>query len=168
MNIKIYQLCLKYLIILSVLLSKTLSAQDLKTDSIALKMHSNAIYGSIGVNLEVLGVAWFTTTLYYERMFQKNAQKSNVSTFLRAGYGGMAGWDETSSYILAQLGLLTGLKKHHLEASIGAVVSLNSYYDIFPVSGNIGYRMQKAQGHFIFRTGLAWPETFYIGIGGSF
>jgi len=33
---------------------------------------------------------------------------------------------------------------------------------------SIGYRMQKPNGHFIFRTGVGWPEALYIDLGVSF
>ena len=59
-------------------------------------------------------------------------------------------------------------EKHHLEVSAGLVKSLDKYYDIFPLSGSIGYRMQKPNGHFIFRTGVGWPEALYIDLGVSF
>lgn len=152
----------------SLLLSIASSAQSVKPDSIESKMFNNAIYGSIGFNMEIIGDAWLTGNVYYERMFQRNAQKSKVSTFLKAGLGSMAYWEGTSSYVIAQYGVLTGIEKHHLEASGGFVFSLDKDYDIFPLSGSVGYRMQKPTGHFIFRTGVGWPEALYIGIGASF
>jgi hypothetical protein len=32
-------------------------------------------------------------------------------------------------------------------------------------AGNIGYRYQKTNGHFMFRAGLGLPEALYVGIG---
>lgn len=149
------------------LLSNTITAQDIKPDSVKLKMFNNAIYGSVGISMEILGESWFTGTAYYERMFQRNAQKSNILTFVRAGFGNAVGWEYTSSYILGQFGILTGVKIHHLEVSGGFVKSLDDY-DIFPLSGSVGYRIQKPNGHFIFRTGVGWPEALYFGLGVSF
>jgi len=161
-------LSLKGLPIILLFISNAIAAQDVKPDSIESKMFNNAIYGSIGINMEILGEAWFTATAYYERMFRKNVQKSKISTFLKAGLGNTAYWEDASSYIMAQFGLLTGAKKHHLEASAGLVKSFDKDYDIFPLSATIGYRIQKPQGHFIFRTGVGWPETLYFGLGLSF
>jgi hypothetical protein len=100
-------------------------------------------------------------------MFQKNAQKSNISTFIKVGYGGAAYWEGESQYILGQFGILTGVRNHHLEASAGLVAFLDNYFSS-PLSGSIGYRIQKPGGHFIFRTGLGWPEALYVGLGVSF
>ena len=153
---------LKGLIIILVLISNTLVAQDVKPDSIESKMYSNAIYGNVG-----FGGLYLTATAYYERMFQKNAQKSKISTFVKAGYGGAAFWGGQSQYILGQFGILTGIRNHHLELSAGLVKFLDDYISS-PLSGSIGYRMQKPGGHFIFRTGVGWPEALYIGLGVSF
>jgi hypothetical protein len=158
---------LKRLSVVLVLISSTVTAQTVKPDSIESKMFNNAIYGSIGISLELIGESWFTGTAYYERMFQKNAHKSNISTFVKVGYGGMVYWEGSDSYILGQYGIITGVKKHHLEASAGFVKLLDEY-DIFPLSGSIGYRFQKPKGHFIFRTGVGWPEALYFGLGVSF
>jgi len=145
------------------LISNTISAQTEKQNSTENKMFSNAIYGSVG-----FGGLWFTATGYYERMFQGNAQKSKIKTFVKAGYGGAAYWEGESAYILGQFGILTGVKSHHLEVSAGLVKELDQHNVIFPVSGSIGYRIQKPKGHFIFRTGVGYPEALYIGLGVSF
>ena len=74
-------------------------------------MFSNAIYGIVGISMELIGESWFTATAYYERMFQGNAPKSKISTFVKAGIGGAAAWEESYGYILGQFGILTGIKK---------------------------------------------------------
>lgn len=156
------------LIIILLMISNTIKAQNAKPDSVELKMFNNAIYGSVGISLELIGESLFTGTAYYERMFRRNERKSNISTFVKAGFGGAAGWEDLNPYILGQFGILTGANKHHLEVSGGFVKSFSEYWDLFPLSGSIGYRIQKPDGHFIFRTGLAWPEALYFGLGKSF
>ena len=148
--------------------ANTLSAQEVNPDLLKSKMYSNVIYGNIGVNLETMGDAWFTGTAYYERMFNKNTSERNISTFVNIGIGAMTYREGSSSYILARYGILTGAKNNHLEASLGVTSLLNESYKIFPISTSIGYRRQKPGGHFIFRTGVAWPEALYVGIGASF
>ena len=143
--------------------SNTITAQEIKQDSVKSKMLNNAIYGNVG-----LGGLYGTATGYYERMFHKNAQKSIIATFVKVGYGGAAYWEGSSSYILGQFGILTGVKKHHLEVSAGLVKGFGEDFDFFPLSGSIGYRIQKPDGHFIFRTGVGWPEALYFGLGVSF
>ncbi|MGJ8661126.1 MAG: hypothetical protein ACSHXL_03745 [Bacteroidota bacterium] len=38
---------------------------------------------------------------------------------------------------------------------------------IFP-SVSVGYRSQKPQKNYVFRTGIGWPEAIYVGWGFSF
>ena len=153
---------LKGLVFILLLVSNTISAQTEKPNSIETKMFNNAIYGNVG-----FGGLYFSATAYYERMFQRNAQKSKISTFVKAGYGGAAYWEGESTYILGQFGILTGVRKNHLEVSAGLVKFLDDYFSS-PLSGSIGYRFQKPGGHFIFRTGVGWPEALYVGLGVSF
>jgi hypothetical protein len=159
---------LKNLALILLITTNSITAQDVKPDSVELKMFNNAIYGSVGISMELIGESWFTGTTYYERMLPRNALKSNISSFVKVGFGGMAGWEFTSPFVLGQFGLLTGVKKHHFEVSAGMVKSLDKNYDFFSPSGSIGYRIQKPNGHFIFRTGLGWPEALYLGLGASF
>jgi hypothetical protein len=154
---------LKNLSIILLSISNTLAAQEVKPDSVQSKMFNNAIYGNVGN-----GGLYFTATGYYERMFRNNPQNSPIATFVKVGYGGAAFWYASSSYILGQFGILTGVKKHHFEASAGLVKGIGNDLNFFPLSGSIGYRIQKPDGHFIFRTGVGWPEAVYIGLGVSF
>ncbi|MBL7874356.1 MAG: hypothetical protein JNL53_01755 [Cyclobacteriaceae bacterium] len=151
------------LFIILLLIANTVAAQDVTPDSKESKMFNNAIYGNVGV-----GGLFVTATACYERMFARNGQKSIVATFVKAGYGGAAYWGHSTPYILGNFGFLTGVTKHHLEVSGGFVKSLDEYYDLFPLSVSIGYRIQKPNGHFILRTGAGWPEGFYFGLGVSF
>ena len=101
-------------------------------------------------------------------MLRRNATISKITPFVKAGYGGAAYWEGESSYILGQFGILTGVNAHHFEASAGLLKSFDEHYDMFPLCGVIGYRIQKPGGHFIFRTGVGWPEALYVGLGVSF
>ena len=151
-----------FLVVACVLMTNTRVAQDVNSDAEDSKMYSNAIYGAIGV-----GGLWITATGYYERMLPRDAAKTNLSTFIKVGYGGVAYWEDQSGYIQAQFGILTGINKHHFEASAGYVKALDEF-DLFPIAATIGYRIQKPKGHFVFRTGLGWPEAIYFGVCVSF
>ena len=151
------------LTVILVFLPNTLAAQNTKADPIESNMFNNAIYGSVGN-----GGLYFTATAYYERMLKRNTQESKITTFVKAGFGGAAYWGGQSQYILGQFGILTGAKKHHLEVSAGFLKPFDNKLGSFPLSGSIGYRMQKPNSHFIFRTGLGWPEALNIGCGLSF
>ncbi len=129
---------LKSQVIIFLFSSFALAAQYQNADLVESKYFKNAIYGSLGVNLEAVGEAWFTGTAYYERMLQGSAQKSNISTFVKGGFGVAAYWEDSSPYFLGQFGVLTGKKASHFEVSAGLVLSLMEDYDIFPISGSMG------------------------------
>ena len=62
---------------------------------------------------------------------------------------------------------LTGRKNNHFEAAAGLLRFHWDRFDIAP-AGNLGYRYQKPEGGFIFRAGIAFPESLYISFGFSF
>ena len=121
----------------------------------------NSVYGNVGI-----GGLYFTATAYYERLIFKPFEKNNISPILKIGYGGYADWNGQSDYLLAQAGIITGINKHHFESSAGLV-----YYPkdqtAFP-SILVGYRKQKPNSPFLFRTGIGFPEAIYAGIGWTF
>ena len=85
--------------------------------------------------------------------------------------------------------MLSGLRNSHIEFNLGLASqydkssyeigvrnsyiigreapSKSEYRDTYPSIG-LGYRYQKPDGHFLFRTGLALPESAYISIGFCF
>lgn len=104
----------------------------------------------------------------------------------RATAGGWAIWTSSGPYQATSLVLLTGLRSNHFElhAGMSRMLDRQSYedaqdmsrhfseplpskssYTYFRAVGGIGYRYQKPSGRFIFRTGVAYPETVYLGLG---
>jgi len=141
--------------------SNTFSQEDNSSDK---QLNNNAIYGNAGI-----GGLWFTATGYYERMLKQSMSGKRISSFARAGYGGLAAWEVETGYFLAQVGILTGLKTHHFELSMGPIYYTNwGGVSGFSVSGNIGWRIQKPESPFLFRMGLGFPEALFIGFGFSF
>ena len=122
----------------------------------------NAIYGSIGS-----AGLYFSATSYYERIITQN---DKISSFVKAGYGGYSTWGGGAQYVIAQYGILTGSKKHHLEIGAGAGYFINEGPDLvdIPIAATIGWRIQSPRSNFIFRMGASLPEAIYIGIGFSF
>ena len=132
----------------------------------------NAIYGSIG-NAGL----YFTATAYYERIIKQEMWEKNISSFVNLGYGGQAYWGGEGSYFLARYGIITGVKTHHLEGSLGILYGFDGYQSLRRVyrlfenttpSGSIGWRRQKFDKNFLIRAGLGFPETIYFGIGVAF
>ena len=123
--------------------------------------NKNAIYGNVGIGGLVV-----TATGYYERMITQN---SKISSFVKVGVGGYALAGDGGQYILAQYGILTGAKKHHLELGAGPNYFING--DLqggLPFTLTLGWRIQNPGGKFIFRMGGSLPEMVYIGLGFSF
>lgn len=122
----------------------------------------NTIYGSIG-----FAGLYGSATGYYERIIKQNMWSKNISSFVKVGYGGVAYWGGESTYLLAHYGVLTGIKTHHLEVSLGPIHYINNDLGI-PVSANLAWRIQKPRKNFIFRIGLGLPESIYTGVGIAF
>ena len=142
--------------------------------------NKNAIYGSIGL-VFISG--------NYERMINESETKFFKSTWAKLSFGKWAGWGNGGYFYEGGLTALTGAREHHMEFH-GGITSIfdeerydigvsnskhfsepkpskSEYRKLHP-SGAIGYRFQKANGNFIFRTGVGYPEVFYISLGFSF
>lgn len=125
-------------------------------------LHRNVIHGSLGVG------PVFAATAFYEHIFLQPAN-SKVAVYARAGFGGMAVLlADNSRYVLAQGGILTGTKNSHFEAALGACYLFDKGLEGYAPALSVGYRLQKPGSHFMFRTGLGFPEDLYVGIGVSF
>ena len=115
------------------------------------EFNKNRIYGNVGY-----AGLYFSATGYYERMIKQKMWNSNISSFVKVGYGAYIYWEGKGKYLLAQYGLLTGAKTHHLEIGIGPCYFITGDLkgDVL-VSGIVGWRIQKPGGNFIFRMGAS-------------
>jgi hypothetical protein len=138
--------------------------QEHKTDTTQSGLKKNVIYGSLGVF-----PFWGTLNGNYERLVAERKDKFFKSYWLKFGGGYWISWGVWGPHFMTGLTTLTGSKNSHLELSAGLTVLLDDWdlYYIGP-SGTIGYRFQKPGGHFIFRTGIGFPEPIYISLGFSF
>ena len=136
----------RYFIILAILLSQSVIAQSIKSDSSKSKMYNNSLNLSIGPGgiLKLFG--------------------PKISSIVDVGVGFETHWGDSGPFYMARYGILIGNKKPHLEVKAGAAIVYNELHPSF----SIGYRSQKPQSNFIFRTGVGWPETLYVGWGVSF
>lgn len=125
------------------------------------QLNKNAIYGNVGV-----GGFYFTAIGYYERIMR---QTDKSATFLKTGFGPYAVWGYGGNILLFQYGALFGKKSHHLETGIGVCAFIEGDMEgFYPLSATVGYRIQRSQGHFLFRMGASFPEAIYMGFGVSF
>jgi hypothetical protein len=144
----------------------------------------NVVYGTLGF----LGV-WAVANLNYERKIMVREDKFINSLLIRVGGGTWASWDVSGPHAVAGLTLLTGKKNSHIEIDFGITTlydrlgykldvsdaesgygskpSRSDYMATYP-AGGIGYRFQKPDGTFVFRTGITFPESFYISFGVHF
>ena len=123
------------------------------------EFNKNALLANIGI----YGLN-FSGTAYYERLLTQN---NNRLSFAKVGVGSYeVFFGHGGSYILAQYGIFTGVKKHHFELGAGYVHYFNGEYKgTIPLTATMGWRIQKPGGRFMFRMGVSWPEGLYVGVG---
>lgn len=140
-------------------------AQNEKT--ISENLNKNIIYADISMGGD--HDLFSNMAVYYERALKQNMWNKNISSFINLGVGRRYAYEELSQYIIAQYGLLTGAKSHHLEIATG----VKYYYKgdeqgKLPLSSMVGWRFQKPDGLLVLRAGLGYPEIIYFGLGLSF
>ena len=94
------------------------------------------------------------------------------SSSVRGGVGGWGTYDDYGLVVFSMLSSLTGERNHHFEFGIGGAYlsyaefsyNYNTGNKILPAA-NVGYRFQKPERNFLFRTGIGFPDAIYIGVG---
>lgn len=125
----------------------------------------------------------------YERKLVGFEKGTLIGLWSKIGFGGWAVWSSGGSYQSATLGILTGAKNNHFELNVGGARMFNnrSYEEAQDISahfsepqplksdyvhvrlvGTAGYRYQKPDGNFLFRCGIGYPETAFVGLGVAF
>lgn len=159
---------LKFLILLFslsffLLMTNSIFAQGESETNTGTQLRKNSIQGSVSTLL-----IYFSAYGTYEYIFWQN-KKTHLAAFAKAGYGGFNFWGDLGGVVLFEGGILTGANKSHFEAAIGMRYLIYRDSDSFGLPAlSAGYRLQKPGGHFIFRTGLGFPDGVYIGFGVSF
>jgi len=172
------------LIVLSTLVMTNVRAHV--SDSVVAQP-KNSLYLSAGT----LGL-WFTGSLNYERLVHTTDKKYHIDYFARINGGGFATWGSSGPATTLSVQGVFGEKTSHFETGLGIAwlfdklsydigVSNANYpypgsepkptiweYSIFLPAVTFGYRYQKPNGRFLFRTGLASPEGVYLSVGTAF
>ncbi len=125
--------------------------------------NKNAIHGSIGTV-----VLYASVSGYFERMLFDRLKRNYLATFVRVGIGHYGGLESSGSFTLIQTGIMTGKDKGHFEGAFGLAHRTNKNDNNYEPAIVAGYRWQKPEGNFIFRTGVAYPESLYAGVGFCF
>jgi len=163
---------------------KTTYGQNL-SDTINLeKPNRNLIHATIGI----AGLAG-TYHVNYERMLIGFEKGTLAGLWSKVGVGGWGVWSAGGPYQSISVGILTGPHRNHFELNAGVARMFNrigfereqslstqlsepqpfkSGYVNVSLVGTAGYRYQKPDGSFMFRSGLGYPEIIYVGFGVAF
>ena len=156
---------LKFFIILGLLLicySSLYSQQDSlrKTDQ---NNKMNLIHGSFGTL--VLG---YTANIFYDRLLSPIGNYHTTCTFVRIGYqDNVILTDPNGSAYILEGGILTGKHFGHFEGALG-ITYIQTENNVLRPAFSVGFRGQKPNGSFMFRTGLGFPELLFLGLGIAF
>ncbi len=101
----------------------------------------------------------------FERMIINNPESFIASSWLGIGGGYVAEFfgDEGIAFKAFYTGL-TGPNNNHLEFNLGITYMSAVSTTVTPLA-TVGYRYQKANGHFLFRIGGGWPENVFLSLG---
>ena len=137
------------------------SAQNLLDQN---QLKKNHIHYSIGTLL-----FFSSSQVSYERLFFYS--KGDFPLAIGANLGiGIYSTDDSSDEIgflfNPNFVFLTGRNKNHFEARLG--LTFLDLDNLIRPSYLAGYRFQKPEGGWSFRTGMGFPETVYVGVGYSF
>ena len=101
----------------------------------------------------------------YERMISSNPESFITSSWLGIGGGIVAEiFGNDGLAFKAFYTGLTGPNNHHLEFNLGITSMSGVSSNVTPLA-TVGYRYQKANGHFLFRIGGGWPENVFLSLG---
>jgi hypothetical protein len=135
-------------------------------------LKKNSAYATVGIYPEGM---YGNVTANYERLIKAFPGSFFHVIQVRIGAGPWVAWMAEGINFFSVASLCMGRSGSHLETGMGV---LFTYYperrEWHPIvndrhiAGNIGYRFQRPEGRFLFRTGLGWPEGFYVSLGYCF
>ena len=149
------------------------NSQENKSDISSIGLKKNVIYGTLGVDIEDTYVTFLGN---YEHMIFELPNSFFQSFWIRIGAGPWAAFDANggTNYV-STLSAVMGKRSAHLEIGSGVLFTYDSGTKMFHplvndrhLAGNLGFRFQRPGGHFVFRTGIGWPEFMYLSLGFCF
>ena len=142
----------------------------------------NIIYANVGT-LAFIAAA----SVNYERQLFSKDNKDYY--YMRVCAGKFATWGGDGPFGTLSLQGVFGSKKSHFEFGIGVGALYNDYeyeegvssanyqnipeptkwdYTTLTPAGSVGYRYQRPNGGFVFRTGVGYPDGVYLSFGAAF
>jgi hypothetical protein len=160
------------IIILFIFFMSPCFGQKNNIETIPAAPNKNVIYGTLGVYPEEF---YGTIMGNYERMIFHFPNSFFNSMWVRVGAGPWVWWTGKGINYVSTISVLTGRKGTHLETGAGVLFTyhpdIKKFYPLINnryLAGNFGFRFQRPQGRFVFRTGIGWPEYLYLSLGASF
>ncbi len=140
-------------------------AQELNSETNQTGLKKNVVYISLGYV-----PMWAAININYERMVYENRNWFFNSFYAKVSGGYFSTWGFEGPNFNTGLTALAGKKNNHLEIN-GGIVFIKDDWDgdleVYP-GGALGYRFQKPGKAFVFRTGISYPESFYVSFGFGF
>jgi hypothetical protein len=154
--------CMLFLIAAISSTNSVFSQEDFSVKSSHFK---NAVHGTLGF----VGLGG-TINAGYSRFIGETNYKFFTSYWIGIDVGAIAIWEDSWRYMNIDLTALTGSGKNHFELSVGLVRLYDFYYEdiTYYPCGSLGYRFQKPNRGFFFKTGIGYPEFLHAGIGTRF
>lgn len=153
------------LIAVTVLLiaSSTCNAQNILKEIFSGKEAMNAVVGSAGTVLVVS-----EANIAYERKLVSFEKREVSSLWLKGKFTRFTGRlnQDGASFIDLSAMALLGKRSSYTEISAG-IGMFPAQSSVYP-TGSVGYRYHRSRGGLILRTGVGFPEIFYVGIGYGF
>jgi hypothetical protein len=136
------------------------------------ELRKNSVYGTAGIYIEGM---YGNITGNYERVLVTFPKSFIQAVQMRVGAGPWVAWMSDGVNLFSVMSMLMGRGSSHIETGMGVLFTYHPDTKQWKpivndrhIAGNIGYRYQKPGGWFVFRTGLGWPEGFYLSLGYCF
>lgn len=141
----------------------TCNSQTILQEIFPRKEAKNVVVGSAGTVIVVNGV-----NLAYERKLVTFKKQAVSSIWIKGRYtkfSGRVNQGGKSFFDISAMALL-GSRRSYTE--VGAGIGLFPAQSAVYPTGSVGYRYQRGRGGVIFRTGIGFPDIFYVGVGYGF
>lgn len=148
---------------LTFFVSATGNSQNLFSEIFQRKEAKNVVVGSAGT---LIVASEFN--IAYERKLVGFTKRTVNSIWLKGRYTRFSGWLEPSEASFFDVSAMALLGSRFSYTEIGAGIGVFPVQSSVYPTGNIGYRFQRGRGGIMFRTGVGFPEIFYVGVGYGF
>lgn len=156
----------KKIVLIIFIAFQTLAVCQTTSDSISSENpKKNVVYGTVGL------YPGSACNINYERQIIHPVNNPLSSINIRLGYGVYGDLAGLEKLVLLSSNLIFGSGSGHFETDFGAAYRFDivrthseNKTGVTPII-NAGYRFQRKNGQFVFRTGIGWPDCIYLSLG---